>query len=59
MEGGWPADLLESLENQHGQELRVEPQSLFGSVQAIQISDDREPRAVSDFRRGGQAALQR
>ncbi|MFT5198445.1 MAG: gamma-glutamyltranspeptidase/glutathione hydrolase [Planctomycetota bacterium] len=58
MEGGWPASVLESLENQHGQELRVEPGSSFGSVQAILIPDTRVPQAISDPRRGGHAAVQ-
>ncbi|MFT4649145.1 MAG: gamma-glutamyltranspeptidase/glutathione hydrolase [Glaciecola sp.] len=58
MESGWPASVLESLENQHGQELRVEPGSSFGSVQAILIPDTRVPQAISDPRRGGHAAVQ-
>ncbi|MDF1838979.1 MAG: gamma-glutamyltransferase [Planctomycetota bacterium] len=58
MEGGWPASLLETMENQHGQELRVEPDNKFGSVQAILIPDTRVPEAVSDPRRGGRAAVQ-
>ncbi len=57
-EGGWPASLLETLESQHGQELRVEPEVKFGSVQAIQVLNNRELEAVSDSRRGGRAVVQ-
>ena len=59
LESGWPASLLESLENQHGQELRVQPNAKFGSVQAILIPNNRETQAISDPRRGGHAAIQR
>ncbi|MCA9002696.1 MAG: gamma-glutamyltransferase, partial [Planctomycetes bacterium] len=58
-EAGWPERLLQSLENQFGQEIRVEPDQHFGSVQAIRVLDSGEPQAVSDWRRGGHAALQR
>jgi len=57
-EAGWPSDLLETLENQHGQEVRVEPGERFGSVQAIFVGQDGEPQAVSDPRRGGVGAVQ-
>ncbi len=58
LEGGWPASVLETLESQHGQELRVEPKSTFGSVQGIRVLSNRELEAVSDPRRGGRAVVQ-
>lgn len=58
MESGWPSTVLEIMENRHGQELRVEPEMKFGSVQAILIPDTRVPEAISDPRRGGRASVQ-
>ena len=58
-EPGWTGQLLETLENQHGQDVREEAQRGFGSVQAIHVGEDGEPQAVSDSRRGGVGGVQR
>ncbi len=58
-EGDWNSPLLEALENQHAQEVAVELETKFGSVQAIHIPESGRPVAVSDPRRGGTGAVQR
>jgi gamma-glutamyltranspeptidase/glutathione hydrolase len=57
-EEGWPADMLEILEAEHGHALEVEEGASFGSIQAIWIGPDGQPIAVSDPRRGGRGGLE-
>ena len=58
-EGGWSSPLLEALENQHAQEIRLQVDAKYGSVQGIHIPESGVPVAVSDPRRGGTGAVQR
>ena len=58
VEEGFEASLLESLTEDHGQELDIVAGGAFASIQAIAVEDDGEVIGASDPRRGGVAGLE-